>query len=200
MDPLSALMRKQLLAGGVIIPGACDLHMEVMDTTTGLVWMSVEVASQQDYNDLRLDDSLRGVGIGAAAMDAALFQYSPNAESEPVRERDISGHRFICVARPEKPRALPGGMVELMVNKAHLLGYQAGRKVTVLSLPEGDFVEVVGDAAQDSGLTLPEGGALQSIVLQAPWLVPLPNPSKTIWQFGDKMRSFQGPVILPPGA
>ncbi len=70
-----------------------------------------------------LDDSLRGVGIGAAAMDAALFRYSPDGEGEPVREREIGGRRFINVAVPGDPTIQLGGMIKILVNKAHVVGY-----------------------------------------------------------------------------
>jgi hypothetical protein len=77
--------------------------------------MSVEVVTQQDFDKLELGDNFRRVGIAAARMDAALFSHSPNGEGEPVRERMISGHRFINVAAPGESRPLPGGMIELMV-------------------------------------------------------------------------------------
>lgn len=199
METLDSLMRAQLPPGGVAIPGARDMHIEVIDTD-GLVWMSVEVATQRDFDNLTLDDTLRpvgGLGVGVAAMDAALFKHSPNATEKPVRERIIDGHRFINVAIPGQPTPLPGGMIEIMVNKGHVLGFKAGRVLAVLSLPDGDFVEVVGNAGLDDQLALPEGASLRMIELKQPWIVDLPNPTKTIWQFGAQMRSFQGPVILP---
>ena len=84
-----------------------------------------------------------------------------------------------------------------MVNKAHVLGYETGRTLAILRLPEGYFVEVVGNSDNDSEITLPEGGSLNQLVLKEPWVVPLPNPTTTIWSFGAQLRSFQGPVILP---
>ena len=201
METLDSLMQAQLNLGGVAIPGARDMHMEVIDTE-GLVWMSVEVVTQNEFDNLNLDVSLRpvgGLGVGVAAMDAALFKHSPSAEGKPMRERIIDGHRFINVAIPGQPTPLSDGMLEIMVNKAHVLGYKAGRTLAILSLPEGDFVEVVGDADQDDQMVLPQGGSLRKIELKQPWIVDLPNPTKTIWQFGAQMRSFQGPVILPEG-
>jgi hypothetical protein len=200
METLESLMQKQLPPGGVVIPGGRDMHMEVIDTQTGLVWMSVEVVTKQDFDNLELDDTFRPVGIAAARMDAALFRHSPDGEGEPVRERVISGHHFINVAAPGAAKPLPGGMIELMVNKAHVIGFDAGRRLVILSMPEGDFVELVGDADQDHQLPLPEGASLRTIELQEPWVVPLPNPTKTLWRFGEKLRSFQGPVTLPEGA
>ena len=78
-----------------------------------------------------------------------------------------------------------------------MVGYEAGRKLTIMSSHEGDFVEVVGNADYDEELPLPEGASLKTIVLQAPWIVPLPTPTVTFFHFGSGMRSFQGPVTLP---
>ncbi len=197
MRTLTELIQDHLPEGGVIVPGGQDLHMEVIDTATNMVWMSYDVVTQKDFDDLELGDGLQRVGIAAASMDAALFKHSPNGEGEAVMERTIGGHRFINVATPLKTTPLPGGMTELMVGKAHVLGYNAGRKVSVLSTPEGDFVELVGDNEFDDQLLLPEGFSIKQIELAAPWVVELPNPTKTIWQFGESMRSFQGPVALP---
>jgi hypothetical protein len=199
MKSLQTLMQEQLKEGGVAIPGGRDPHMEVIEVAKGRVWMSLEPATLQDYDALLegLDESLHGLGIAAAAMDTALFQYSPNGEGEPVRERTVGGRRFINVAIPGERSKMHGGMTKIMVNKAHVLGYDAGRTVTILSLPEGDFVGVVGTAENDHQITLPEGGSLRQLKLKQPWVVPLPTPTTTLWHFGSGMRSFQGPVTLP---
>ena len=199
MKSLQDLMKAELPEGGVAIPPGCNSHMEVIEVATGRVWMSVEPATQEDYEALLevLDESLAPVGLGAAVMDAALFQYSPNAEGEPVRERTIGGHRFINVAIPGDRSSLPGGMMQMMVNKAHVVGFEAGRTLTILSLPEGDFVEVVGSAENDDQLPLPEGASIKTIELHEPWIVPLPTPTTTLWDFSSGLRSFQGPVTLP---
>ena len=192
-------MQEHLPEGGVAIPDGRAPHMEVIEVATGRVWMSLEPATQQDYDILvkKLDDSLHGIGIGAAAMDAALFQYLPGGEGEPVRQRQIEGRRFINVAIPGDRTPLPCGMTEIRVHKAHVLGFEPGRTLTILSLPEGDFVEVVGNADNDGDITLPEGGSFKQLVLKEPWVVPLPNPTTTLWSLSAQLRSFQGPVVLP---
>ena len=199
MSALADLMRAQLPAGGILVPGGSEPHMEVIEAATGQVWMSLEPATRQDYEALlpQLDESLQPIGIGAAAMDAALFQHSPGGPDKPVRERTIGGHRFINVAIPGQRSSLPGGMMEMMVEKAHVIGFEAGRRLAVLRLPDGDFVEVVGSADQDDAIVLPEGGTLLRLELMAPWVVPLPEPTRTLWSFERGLRSFQGPVILP---
>lgn len=199
MQSLRSLMQEQLPAGGVLLPPGRNLHMEVIEVASGRVWMSVEPATREDYDVLLegLDETMRGIGIGAANMDAALFQYSPDGEGESVRERLIDGRRFINVAIPGDSTSLPGGMTQIMVNKAHILGFEAGRTLAILSLPQGNFVEVVGSAENDDQLPLPDGANVKYIELQEPWLVVLPAPTTTLWDFSFGMRSFQGPVTLP---
>ena len=199
MTSLKNLMQEQLSEGGIAVPYGRNSHMEVVEVATGRVWMGVEPAKQQDYDLLlkELDDSLRGVGVGDASMDAAVFRHSPNGEGEPVQERSIAGRQFIHVAIPGKPIVHPGGLMQIRVNKSHVVGYEAGRSLTIMSLPEGDFVEVVGNAEHDVDLPLPDKARLRTVELQAPWVVTLPSPTVAFFYFGSGMRSFQGPVTLP---
>ena len=199
MTSLKNLMQEQLSEGGIAVPYGRNSHMEVVEVATGRVWMGVEPAKQQDYDLLlkELDNSLRGVGVGDASMDAAVFRHSPNGEGEPVQERRIAGRQFIHVAIPGKPIVHPGGLMQIRVNKSHVVGYEAGRSLTIMSLPEGDFVEVVGNAEHDEDLPLPDKARLRTVELQAPWVVTLPSPTVAFFYFGSGMRSFQGPVTLP---
>lgn len=196
---LEQKMRETIQHGGYAVQGGRDLFMEVMDTATGLVWMSAAPVQMADFEALELDASLVKVGIARASMDSAMFQYSPGAPDAPVLERYIDERLYINVAAPleQTPSSRPGGPLEISVNKAHVIGFEAGRTVVVLSLPEGDFVEVVGDATEDESLVLPQGGVLSKLELARPWVVPLPTPTRTFFWFGKSMRSFQGPVTLP---
>ena len=97
----------------------------------------------------------------------------------------------------QTPPAVSGGPIEISVDKAHVIGFAAGRAVAVLSLPEGNFVEVVGDASADETLVLPQGASLRRMDLKQPWVVSLPTPTRTFFWFGKDLRSFQGPVTLP---
>jgi hypothetical protein len=196
---LDQMMQEAIQDGGYAVQGGCDLFMEVIDRATGLVWMSAAPVQMADFEALELEESLVKVGIACAPMDRAAFQYSPGAPGEPVLDRIIDGRLYINVAAPMKqtPPALPGGPVEISVNKAHVIGFEAGRSLAVLSLPEGDFVEVVADDSADESLVLPEGGVLKRIELSQPWVVSLPTPTRTFFWFDKAMRSFQGPVTLP---
>jgi hypothetical protein len=201
-ETLDSLMRANLNEGAFAVAGdGGDLFMEVMDTTTGLVWMTAAPVQTTDFDKLVLDETLVKVGCASASMDRAGFQYSPGAPGQPVLERVIDGRLYINVAAPleQTPPSQPGGPMEISVDKAHVIGFEVGRAIAILSLPEGDFVEVVGDASNDQALVLSEGASLKQVLLQQPWLVTLPTPTRTLFWFGQSMRSFQGPVTLPQG-
>lgn len=80
------------------------------------------------------------------------------------------------------------------------IGFDAGRSLVILTLPDGDFVEVVGHAGEDASRVLPVGGTLRQIELTEPWVVPLPTPTRTFFWMGKSLRSFQGPVTVPRDA
>lgn len=199
---LDAMMRNAVCEGGFSVSGGRGLFMEVMEKTTRRVWMSAAPVSLLEFERLALDESLVKVGVAMASMDQAAFHWSPGAPDEPVLERVINGRLYINVATPAPPNewlapAEEGGPVEITVDKAHIIGFEAGRSVVVLSLAEGDFVEVVGEPKGDETLVLPAGGAIRQVLLEQPWLIELPSPTRAFFWLGDSMRSFQGPVTLP---
>ena len=189
----------QLVDGGHLVTSGRELVMEVMDLQAGLVWMSTEPVTQTYFDELELEEGLVKVGIASASMDCAGFQHSPGRGDEPVLQRVIDGRTYINVARPMDQSApdQPGGPTEIQVDKTHVIGFEAGRSVAILKLPEGNFVEVVGDQSVDGALVLPKDGELTSIELDQPWIVALPSPTRTFFWFEKGMRSFQGPVDLP---
>lgn len=190
-----------LAHGAYLTTTGRQMVMEVRDVETDLVWMSTEPVTREYFEELQLEAGLAKVGAASASMDCAGFQYSPGREGEPVLQRVIDGRAYINVARPLQPifPEQPGGPVQIQVDKSHVLGFRAGRSVAVLKLPEGHFVEVVGDESQDGSLVLPPAGELISIELTEPWVVELPSPTRTFFWFEQGMRSFQGPVKLPQG-
>ena len=101
---LDATMREQLQDGGYLVEGGRDLFMEVMDPTTGLVWMSAAPVTRHDFNTLELEKPLVKVGIARASMDSAAFHRSPGAPDEPVLQRTIDGRLYINVAEPSPPQ------------------------------------------------------------------------------------------------
>jgi hypothetical protein len=196
MVELTQLMHEALPEGGVWLPDQKP-HMEVMDEDTGNVWMTVDGVTQQQFADFKLEENWRKVGRAAGAMDQALFCHSPNASDGPLQEQIINGLRFINVAQPSTPSQSACGLIELMVNKAHVLGFDTGRQLSILQFDGKHYVEVVGDDQNDSALPLSGGASIQKITLSQPWVVPLPTPTQTLWVFKPELRSFQGPVELP---
>jgi len=199
LESLEELMQEAIGEGGVLVSGLRGKHMEISEPANRMVWMTRSPVEQRDFEALELDASYVKTGIGRASMDRAGFRHSPGHPDEPVREREIGGHRFINVALPleMKPPSQPGGPIAGFVDKAHVLGFDAGRRLAILSTPEGDFVEVVGDTSQDADRILPEGGELNEIILREPWVVSLPTPTRVFFWWHGSLRSFQGPVTLP---
>ncbi|KZX60234.1 hypothetical protein A3709_13150 [Halioglobus sp. HI00S01] len=200
--PLAVLEQQlsaQLIEGAYLVTTGRELVMEVFDAATGLVWMSTVPVTAEYFHNLALDEGLSKVGIASASMDSAGFQCSPGREGEAVLTREIDGKSYINVARPMAPKmpTKQDGPIEIEVDKHHVLGFEAGRTLAILRLPEGDFVEVVGDNDQDDALVLPDGAELITIELAAPWVVALPAPTRAFFWMEQGMRSFQGPVRLP---
>ncbi len=196
---LEALMQAAVGDGGVVVSGHRGQHMEIAEVADQMVWMTRSPVEKSEFEALEVDASYTKSGVGPASMDRAGFRHSPDRPDEPVREREIGGHQFINVAAPAglKPPTEQGAPMTGYVNKAHVLGFEAGRRLAILTTPEGDFVEVVGDASHDADLLLPEGGELSEIVLTDHWVVPLPTPTRVFFWWQGAVRSFQGPVTLP---
>ena len=201
---LDHAMNEILPDGSARILGGRDSYMEILENATGTIWMALEPGTKNDLFALDLGDEYTPLGAGLASMDAAAFLHSPNLANQPVVERNIGGRRFINNAHPPSSkiaaRAGDGSMMRIEVNKAHVLGFEAGRTVAVIKLPEGDYVECIGSSDSDDELTLPEGGSIEHFNLTQPWIVHLPVPTTALWWgFGSgKSRSFQGPIAHLP--
>ena len=193
------LIAGELPQGSVIIEGGAVLYMEVSDTSNMSQWMYVSPATQADFDGLVVNSPLRKTGIALASMDCAAFVTSPDLPH--VAERTIDGRRFIHVATPTAftPSSVKGGPADVLVNKRHVIGFDAGRTVSILTNAVGHFVELVGSSSTDEGRILPTGCALSQITLKEPWIVHLPTPTRTWFWLGKDVRSFQGPIALPQG-
>lgn len=205
MTSLDDLMNETLGDGGLRVLGGRDLYGEVMENATGTIWMALEPITREEHASLDVGDLYSPTGVGLASMDAAIFSHSPNHAADPVRERTIGGRRFINVAEADGPDAITppsetDGPTTIRVNKAHVLGFAAGRQLAILRTQEGDFVECIGSSDLDDTLKLPAGATLEQVTLSQPLVVRLPTPTKTYWWMSESNngpRSFQGPVNLP---
>ena len=193
---LDQSIRGHLGPGAFAVDGGRDLFMEVSDTATGLVWMSTSPVTRAEFDSLAVEQPLKKVGVGWAPMDRAVFLWSPGAPDQPVLQREIGGRKWINVAAPQKitPPDVPDAPARVLVDKAHVIGFEAGRDVSILRLPHGDYVELVGDETEDDQLVLPEVGVIERVYLTKPWVVRLPTPTDAYFWFARGMRSFQGPV------
>jgi len=199
MTDIEAMIKTELSPCGCAVSGGSELFMEVLDTSTGLYWMSAAAIEQEDFDRLEVDEPLLKFGCALASMDAAAFQSSPGAPDGSVMERIISGQKFINVAAviESTPPTAPGSPMAALVNKEHVIGFRAGRSLAVMTLDGEDYVELVGSPDADSTLTLPSGAELRSIELTEPLVVHLPTPTRAYFWLDAGMRSFQGPVVLP---
>ncbi|MEO0882666.1 MAG: hypothetical protein AAFY34_08010 [Pseudomonadota bacterium] len=197
--PLEELMKDALPETGQMIKGT-GMYMECMDPATLLIWMSIEPTSPEDFKLWTPEPNLVKTGIGKAAMDMAAFRHDPTGPGTPVQTRTIGDRPCLQVAKPsEMPVPRQDNLPTLItVVKAHTLGFEAGRTLTIMTIGDEHFIEVIGDAQRDKEIQPPPGGAFNKITLKKHWVVDLPYPAATyFWLSPGGARSFQGPVSLP---
>jgi hypothetical protein len=171
-------------------------HCELLDTSTRDIWLAREPVPRAWFDALAPEPPLVKAGWGAGCMDFAWFRRSPGAPADgPLATREISGRVFQLVARPELPGAPRAFPRRLLVDKHHVIAFDAGRTVALLCTPDGrDYVEVVrGRGAPE----VPAGWSLREVALRAAWEIALPFPTETWWLANG--ASFQGPVETPAG-
>ncbi len=197
---LEDLMQEATPESGRHLLGGRDLFMEVVDTQTQQVWGAASAIQPKDWEQLKLEPPFVKASTGLVSPDATAFRHAPDTPGAPIAETTISGHQFLQIAiggRP-KPPSRQGEPMEIMVTKAHTVGFQSGRSVSIMTIGDECFVELIGTAETDQNLVLPDGGTLSQISLEQPWIVELPSPTRCfIWNWGKTPRSFQGPVELP---
>ena len=60
-----------------------------------------------------------------------------------------------------------------------------------MSLPEDDFVEVVGSAEHDEDMPLPVEARLKTVELRAPGIVTLPSPTVAFFTLTQACAAFR---------
>jgi hypothetical protein len=176
-----------------------DPHVELLDTVTNDVWMSLEPVSPERNRSLVAPLPLLRIAQWTGAMDRSVYHRSPGADEDgPLEERDIDGIRFVLTARPDfpAPEPAPGYPHRVDVEKHQTIEFDAGRDVLVLTLPHGEtFLHVIEPPAGDERVRdLPPGWVVTSRHLDAPLRVRLPDVTTVFfWPNGE---SFQGPVSL----
>lgn len=174
-----------------------ELHMEVFDMGTSSVWLCQQPITRQEYQAMVPEAPFVKSGIGAASTNFAYFLRSPGAtEDGPLTTRVIGGYTFAYVAKPLNFRgwSTTDVPIRLTIEKYHVLGYDAGRRVDMVRLPDGSvFVQQI-EAIGDEKIPLPADWEPFQIELEAPWRCDMGCPVEVF--FFRNLRSFMGPV--PP--
>jgi hypothetical protein len=174
-------------------------HVELLDTVTNDVWMSLEPVSPERNRALRVDLPLLRIAQWTGAMDRSTYHRSPGADADgPLETRDFDGILFVRTARPDfpAPDPAPGYPHRVEVAKHQTIEFDAGREVLVLTLPHGEtFLHVIEPPADDEReRSLPPGWTVEARRLNEPLVVRLPEVTTVFfWPNGE---SFQGPVQL----
>lgn len=179
-------------------------HMEILDPRGGDVWLLQEPVTIEEFKALKVDPPLFKSGLAAAAMDSAWFGRSPGADADgPLETRLIGGRRFARVARVRRFAGLPRGDAPalLSVEKHHVLGFEAGRRLVAALLPDGRYYIEQTEARPGRPFAPPADWKLCTLRIDAPWSLRLNCPASVY--FFASLRSFCGPLAageLPAAA
>ena len=88
-------MHSALEEGGYLVGGERDLYMEVVDTTTGMMWMSSSPVSEADFAALRAQDFSDEDIWDIGAISAFFAQSNRLANLSAMRPND----EFYSMAR-----------------------------------------------------------------------------------------------------
>ena len=171
------------------------LHMEVFDMSTGQVWLQQSPITLEEFAAYKPEPPYVKSGIGKSAMDFAHFLRSPGATQDgPLETRTIGGRTLVRVARPIDFRGLAKGdaPTRLQVDKHHRIGFEAGTRVCVAQLPDGQFYVQQTVAAGPERIAPPADWKMFELVAPARWWVCLDTPV-TVWFFRN-LSSFMGPL------
>jgi hypothetical protein len=174
------------------------LHMEVFDLSTGEVWLQQAPITQEEFAAFKPEPPYVKSGIGKSAMDFAHFTRSPGAKEDgPLETRVIGGRTLARVAKPLDFRGLARGdaPTRLQVNKYHRIGFEAGTRVCLAQLPDGQLYVQQTVAPGPERIAPPADWNMFEFVAPERWWVYLDSPV-TVWFFRN-LSSFMGP--LPRG-
>lgn len=182
--------------------GGRTLHGEVMDTSSGDVWLAQEPLDRTHYNALELPAGFVRTGVGCSSADIAYFRRSPGASQDgPLEIRALGGVTFARVARPGQFLPGFGDVLVLDVHKHHKLLFTAGRTLEILDpgdgtdhVPQVDPVPREGARAGTRPRLLPAGWSVRLVALEQNLVVELPCPARVC--FFPSGHSFAGPVQL----
>lgn len=173
------------------------LHMELMDFQHGDVWLLQEPVTVEEFKALAVEPPMIKSGMTSGAMDCAGFARSPGADTDGALEtRQFGGRVFARVARVRRFGGLPRGPAPTLikVEKDHILGYDAGRTLSVALLPDGHYYVEQTEPRPGQEFVTPAGWQLLTLRLDRPWVLRVASPADVY--FFSSLRSFIGPLDL----
>jgi len=176
--------------------GHSPVLMELKNTVSGDVWLSVDAITQADFEALEVSAPWIKYGPLRSAPDYTWITRSPFEESDGVvKTLEMSGQKFLYVAQPGQPKPLSGGMgVELWVEKHQVSLFLAGRTLEILVNEAGEFfIEQMLGLEGAAPMVLPTGFRLRTLDLTQPLIVRFPTRCR-IYYFLPSCRSFHGPI------
>ncbi|MDT0596479.1 hypothetical protein [Glaciecola petra] len=176
--------------------------MECIDFESRGIWMATTPVSKGDFK--KITDMPTGfvlTGLATPSYDYCLFRRS-TLDKTTVTLKSFAGYDWVQNAYVEDMEdAEKDGLPKKgLIDKDHVLAFDAGRTLKVMTIGTNDYVEVVGSGRNDDQLEFPEGATLREIKLKTPLILELPQPTTVYFWFpakGQETRSFQGPVALP---
>ena len=191
-----------LAASNITAAASKGLRAEIMDLRTLDVWLCQQPITQAQYAALAPEPPYVKSGLGRAAMDIAWFDRSPDAAADgPLRTIEVGGFAFCHVARPHDFQGLAAGdaPTRLMVEKHHVLGFEAGSRVRLTVQADGRIFVQQTTAVDGAGLPPVAGWLVREITLRSAWVCALPRPCEV--HFFQNLSSYAGPLDpaqLPP--
>lgn len=175
-----------------------EIHMEILETASRNVWLAPDPITRAAFEAFDPGPGFVKTGAARSPMDLVGFRRSPGASQDGPAIRDtIAGVPFIHVALPAAPPKRPfgeDGPMELVVLKHQTVGFDTGRTLPILCLPDGsEYVQQTGDAPDRVRMGLPEGWSLREAQLESDLTIEMQDEGPRTWWF-PKRVSFQGPV------
>jgi hypothetical protein len=200
MSPLQA--PPELAGHNITAQARSGLRAEIMDLRTLDVWLCQQPITEAEYAALAPEPPFVKSGLGRSAMDIAWFKRSPGAAADgPLATLALGDFVFCHVARPRDFNGLARGdaPTRLLVEKHHVLGFEAGSRVRLTVQADGRVFVQQTIAIDGAGPPPVAGWSAREITLHSPWVCALPYPCEVY--FFQNLSSYAGPLDpaqLPP--
>ena len=181
-----------------------DIGYELIDLVRMQAWVTTDwdLASYEDFRPGLFAPHLFKNEPRLGTAGAASVLKSPGCANEgEFTYKTRFGRTFFHIADVNGRVDLEqggGAMTAAIVNKHHVLAFEAGQSVEFLAAPDGGhFLNVNRSiSGEGSGGEIPATWTVETVTLSAPWRAEL-MPSVYVLRVSDG-RSFQGPITDMP--